>query len=115
MCVCGGLDASTSVVAAVWVCAHRTPKYHFEVPGELLNTNTIESFHALDKKKQLDLVAAKVPSPPSRLLSAIHLHHCGGDCCCCCVGRLKPPTKNFVEVSSADEKELLMTCVRLSS
>lgn len=38
----------------------RTPKYHFEVPGELLNTNTIEAFHALDKKKQLDLVAAKV-------------------------------------------------------
>lgn len=26
------------------------------------------------------------------------------------IGRLKPPTKNFVEVSSADEKELLMTC-----
>ncbi|ELR22555.1 autophagy protein, putative [Acanthamoeba castellanii str. Neff] len=38
----------------------RTPKYHFEVPGELLNTNTIEAFHALDKKKQLDLVAAKL-------------------------------------------------------
>jgi hypothetical protein len=55
-----GLDVNT--VATVWVCAYRTPKYHFEVPGELLNTNTIESFHALDKKKQLDLVAAKVPS-----------------------------------------------------
>eukprot|EP01084_Bolivina_argentea_P249631 417986_1 len=36
------------------------PKYHFKIPGELINTNKIESFKQMDKKQLLHNISQKI-------------------------------------------------------